>query len=157
MPFDFKKTITIQINDTAGGRGIIVQNPVNVEGLDFLPLTYRNGRVAALLHGNKERGWPKSVINVLKSARNTHIDALIADNLKQDDPLAESVCVIDKKERAQQFHKSQIPLAVDVLMPEFVDSAGQIVHATSIKILATPQSSTQVSIHMTSESIPWNG
>ena len=56
MPFDFKKTITIQINDTAGGRGIIVQNPVNVEGLDFLPLTYRNGRVAALLHGNKERG-----------------------------------------------------------------------------------------------------
>ena len=97
------------------------------------------------------------MIHALKSARNTHIDALIADNLKQDDPLAESVCVIDKKERAQQFHKSQIPLAVDALMPEFVDSAGQIVRATSIKIRAAPQSSTQVSIHMTSESIPWNG
>ena len=58
MPFDVKKTITIQIKDTAGGRGIIVQNPVNAEGMDFLPLTYKNRRVAALLHGNKEKGWP---------------------------------------------------------------------------------------------------
>ena len=151
----FKKTITIQIKDTAGGRGIIVQNPVNAEGMDFLPLTYKNRRVAALLHGNKEKGWPRSVIHALKSARNTRIDALIADHLKSDDPLAESVCVIDKKERAQQFHTSQIPLAIDVLMPEFVDHAGQIVHAISLKMLATPQSSALLSMHMTSESIEW--
>ena len=155
MPFDVKKTITIQIKDTAGGRGIIVQNPVNAEGMDFLPLTYKNRRVAALLHGNKEKGWPRSVIHALKSARNTRIDALIADHLKSDDPLAESVCVIDKKERAQQFHTSQIPLAIDVLMPAFVDHAGQIVHATSLKMLATPQSSALLSMHMTSESIEW--
>jgi hypothetical protein len=146
MSFTIRKTVTIQINEaTAGRRGVIVQQPVvDILGQDYLPLTYRNKRVATLFHGRGgDRSWPRTVVYALKKARNDYINNLICDRLRAEDPLADAAnIVLDKKQRAMQFHAANLPLALDVPMDDgsclkMLAGSGMTGHQISLCIAST--------------------
>ena len=146
MSFTIRKTVTVQINEAAAGRrGVIVQQPVvDILGHDFLPLTYRNKRVATLFHGRGgDRSWPRTVVYALKKARNDYINNLICDRLRAEDPLADAAnIVLDKKQRAMQFHAANLPLALDVPMDDgsclkMLAGAGMTGHQVSLCIAST--------------------
>ena len=150
MSFTIKKTVTIQINEAAAmRRGVIVQQPVvDVLGHDFLPLTYRNKRVATIFTGRGgDRSWPKTVVYALKKARNDYVNSLIKTHLRDEDPLADAESVVlDKKQRALQFHAAQVPLAIDVTMDD----------GTTLKMLAGSELPTQqISICIASTELEW--
>ena len=146
MSFTIRKTVTVQINEaTAGRRGVIVQQPVvDILGHDFLPLTYRNKRVSSLFHGRGgDRSWPRTVVYALKKARNDYINNLICDRLRAEDPLADAAnIVLDKKQRAMQFHAANLPLALDVPMDDgsclkMLAGSGMTGHQISLCIAST--------------------
>ena len=146
MSFTIRKTVTIQINEaTAGRRGVIVQQPVvDILGQDYLPLTYRNKRVATLFDGRGgDRSWPRTVVYALKKARNDYINNLICDRLRAEDPLADAAnIVLDKKQRAMQFHAANLPLALDVPMDDgsclkMLAGSGMTGHQISLCIAST--------------------
>ena len=150
MSFTIKKTVTIQINEAAAmRRGVIVQQPVvDVLGHDFLPLTYRNKRVATIFNGRGgDRSWPKTVVYALKKARNEYINNLICDRLRAEDPLADAESVvIDKKQRALQFHAANVALAIDVTMDD----------GTTLKMLSgSGLPHQQISICIASTELEW--
>lgn len=160
MAFIIKKSI--QISATAGAskdRMRLVHDTENVDGTDFMPLSWKNRAVCDLFVEPKSRGgwtgWPRSVTDVFKKARDDAVDTKIKDFLKEKDPMAETEVYMSEKDRSKTFHEADVPSIVSVTMAPFTPDNGKKVVATDIKFIASPKRGAKVFIEMSTTSLAW--
>ncbi len=125
-----------------------VAGVISVAGTDYLPLSYTNRLVVPLFlkngyqpHG-KAVGWPRTVVQGLKRARNKFVDDHIATYM---DPMAEVQAQVDQmneRVRILKYHEAQVPQSAVLAMPSFTTDSGEHVDSYNVKVL-TCQSKTR--------------
>jgi hypothetical protein len=160
MAFVIKKSI--QICSSAGtnkDRMRIVHDTENVNGTEFMPLSWHNRAVCDLFVESKAKGgwtgWPRSITDVFKKARDDAVDSIIKTYLKDKDPMAEGEIVMSEKTRNKTFHEANVPSTVSIKMAPFTTDVGKPVAAIDIQFLAAPKRGAKVYIEMTVESLAW--
>lgn len=162
--FQISKVYKIDGGPFAKGKRDI-HDVVNISGIDFMPLSCKNRNLVPLLmkHGKRESSgrpccWPRGVVRILKSARNTCVDDHIKQHLRAEDPMAEVDAQINDmsdKDRYKHFHKAGVPQIVSLAMPPFTTDSGEHCPLFNVRVLTSPKKRKQVFIELVSANFNW--
>ena len=136
-----------------------VAGVISVAGTDYMPLSYTNRLVVPLFlkngyqpHG-KAVGWPRTVVQGLKRARNKFVDDHIATYM---DPMAEVQAQVDQmneRVRILKYHEAQVPQSAVLAMPSFTTDSGEHVDSYNVKVLPCQSKTRKLYIELSESNI----
>jgi hypothetical protein len=144
-----------------GSNKIVLDCEESIGDIDFVAL---KGTIIAKAVMSDKAYYPKggrkhalsgAVVNLLKGIRDSHIDSLIKEHIKSDDPMAEHEVEPDIHRRTAAFHKAGVSPVITLALPGFTLKDGKVVQATSLKFLSTAKKSNCVSMECTEAALQW--
>jgi hypothetical protein len=156
--FTIERSVTVQ-----GGclKGHWVVPLSVVDGREFVSVkrTDRSLARALGLDTSRPNPWLKNTfLEKLCKVRDDQIDALIVQNLKENDPMHDTsvaVPLVSMKGRHRAFAESKIPNIMEIKFPGFVTGEGVVCEPQSLLVLATPRRAVHVSLELTELNLDW--
>jgi hypothetical protein len=144
-----------------GSNKVILDCEESVGNIDFVALKGMNIAKAVMSDkayypkGGRKHALSVAVVNLLKGIRDSHIDALIKEHIKSDDPMAEQGVEPDIQRRTAAFHKAGVSPVITLTVPGFTLKDGTNVQSASLKFLSTAKKSMCVSMECTEAALQW--
>ena len=161
MSFSISKVYEIEGGTLCKGKNDVAR-VISVAGTDYMPLSYTNRLVAPLFlkngyqnHG-KAVGWPRTVVQGLKRARNKFVDDHIATYMRAQDPMAEVQAQVDQmneRVRILKYHEAQVPQSAVLAMPSFTTDSGEHVDRYNVKVLTCQSKTRKLYIELSESNI----
>ena len=156
--FTIERSVTVQ-----GGclKGHWVVPLSVVDGREFVSVKRTDRSLARALGLDTTRPDPwlrNTFLEKLCKVRDDQIDALIFQNLKENDPMHDTsvaVPLVSMKGRQRAFAESKIPNILDIKFPGFETGEGVVCEPQSLLVLATPKRAAHVSLELTELNLDW--
>jgi hypothetical protein len=144
-----------------GSNKVVLDCEESVDDIDFVALKGTTIAKAVMSDkayypkGGRKHALSGAVVNLLKGIRDRHIDSLIKEHIKSDDPMAEQEVEPDIHGRTAAFHKAGVSPVITLALPKFTLKDGKVVEATSLRFLSTAKKSVCVSMECTEAALQW--
>lgn len=144
-----------------GSNKVILDCEESVGNIDFVALKGTNIAKAVMSDkayfpkGGRKHALSVAVVNLLKGIRDSHIDSLIKEHIKSDDPMAEQEVEPDIQQRTAAFHKAGVSPVITLTVPGFTLKDGKKVQSASFKFLSTAKKCRCVSMECTEAALQW--
>ena len=136
-------------------------NCETIEGVHYTTLKKKDRTLARAMGKDVSQSAPFadcSIFAYMQQVRNDKVDELIRKYLWEKDPLAESdpsLISIPTETRSKLFVECNIPQVLAVDFPAFVTADGKRIEATTISMIATPNSRVAPCIQATPDNFEW--
>jgi hypothetical protein len=144
-----------------GSNKVVLECEESVDDIDFVALKGTSIAKAVMSsksyypNGARKHALSGPVVGLLKGIRDSHIDSLIKEHIKSEDPMAEADVEPDIARRTVAFHKAGVSPVITLKLPGFTLQDGKVVQPTSFRFLSSAKKSMCVSMECTEEALQW--
>ena len=130
-----------------------------IDNLDFMEITHESRGLARCmgLDMSLSRPWATvDFIAYLIKARDDQVDEVIKTHQCSDDPMAsEEVGDVVIKKRTAGFQQAQVAEVIEVKVPGFTTTSGEIVEARTIKMVSSARRNKSCELEVSTDVLQW--
>ena len=137
-----------------------ITDVITIGAQDFMPLTFLNGNLMTMFAPTGEtKLWPKGLLSIIRNARNAKTDEIMANHLRDADPMSEQVLTLptEMKARAKLFHEAKVPAVLSLSMGQYMNDDGDVIAPCELNVTSHPKLYGTPAIELIGANIEWLG